>query len=654
MEYKPFDPRGHAFAVAFAFVVATGSVAMAGQPPSSRLSDQQRTVLVNRIATDEEAFHACFERAIDRSPINTSPAEHEIDSFVRYFEQATDLLRDRVSDRRSEAADAENVLRRASSIDVILRRNRLDAPAQEAWQALRSDLDDLARAYGIMWNWSPASQNILYRVDEKQVPQLLKGMLEKADGFDKSLDRAFDRSRLDDPRREDDIHESVNHFSQALERLRDRVEGRLSNALDVEEVLRRAVSIEGFMQRHQLSPQVEQNWRSLRGDLDALARAYDVAWDWGNPGYTPTLPGAGFHHWLTGTYQLENTQGDDPRQAAELAVRGAPADRRQLTYQSLLTRLQAPELIALERNDSNVSMASTRGRRVTVEADGRDHVERWSAERTVTTRATLQGERLVVATTGNRGRDFTVTFDPLEDGRTLQMTRTIDDDGLRQAVTVRSSYRRLSDDARWNIDAGGRRDLDLKIGSPADEAAVADGTRFVVVLDNALSTSTARENDLYTMTARSPSLYEGAVIEGFVSAVNDSSRLSGRTAITLNLRSIRLRNGNSYQFDGVIEDIRTPDGVTIRVDREGAADKPAKEVLQTVERGVIGATFGAVIDAVVAGGKGAAIGAVIGVGGGAASVIVEGRDRLDLQRGTQLTIMSGDPRNTPTNPAGQR
>jgi hypothetical protein len=45
---------------------------------------------------------------------------------------------------------------------------------------------------------------------------------------------------------------------------------------------------------------------------------------------------------------------------------------------------------------------------------------------------------------------------------------------------------------------------------------------------------------------------------------------------------------------------------------------------------------------------------VIGAGGGAGTVIVEGRDRLDLQRWTELTITSGDPRNQRTIPGVQR
>ena len=111
--------------------------------------------------------------------------------------------------------------------------------------------------------------------------------------------------------------------------------------------------------------------------------------------------------------------------------------------------------------------------------------------------------------------------------------------------------------------------------------------------------------------------------------------------MTLTFHSIRMRNGGTYPFDGVIENVRTPDGETIRVDNEGKVeDKDQTE--KTVQRGAIGAAIGAVIGAIAGGGKGAAIGAAIGAGGGAGTVIAEGRDQLDLQRGTKLTIISSD------------
>jgi len=42
-----------------------------------------------------------------------------------------------------------------------------------------------------------------------------------------------------------------------------------------------------------LSTQAERDWLSLRGDLDGLARAYNVAWNWDNPRYTSAGTEAG-------------------------------------------------------------------------------------------------------------------------------------------------------------------------------------------------------------------------------------------------------------------------------------------------------------------------------------------------------------------------
>lgn len=641
----------HVVGFAVALAVASAGLAMAGQQRPYRLSDQQLKELVNRIDTHRDTFNTSLKRAIDRSSINGSPAEDQIESSVRMFQQATDLLRDRVNDRQSDTADAENVLRRATSLDDFMMRNQLDASARNGWQALRLDMNELARAYGITWNWNAASQTTPARVDDKQVEQLLKQIGKKADTFDTGLDRAFDRSRIaDQGRAKNELRRSVKDFSQATDRLRDRVKGRQSNTLDAEDVLRRGVSIDAAMQRYQLTTRAERDWLSLRGDLDKLARAYNVAWTWSTPGYAPYTPAqpTGFQNRLTGTYQLENDRSDDPRRAADLAARDVPSSQRQRTYQRLLARLEAPELIAIERDENRVTMASTRGRRVTFEADGRNYKEPGSTDRTMNTRATFQGERLVVATTGNRASDFTATFDPTQNGRGLQMTRTIDDQGLRQPVTVRSSYRRLSDEAQWDVDTGGRRDP-YTDGSPrAGDFIVPNGTRFVASLDNDLSMTTAREGDLYTMTIRNHSQYEGAVVQGFVSSVAESGRL------TLGLRSIRLRNGSSSRFDGVIEEIRTPDGETVTVDREGTLDAEDSKTRKTVERGAIGAALGAVIGAVAGGGKGAAIGAAIGAGAGAGSVIVGGRDRLDLPRGTEVTITSGDSTYQRTIPAERR
>ena len=174
------------------------------------------------------------------------------------------------------------------------------------------------------------------------------------------------------------------------------------------------------------------------------------------------------------------------------------------------------------------------------------------------------------------------------------------------------------------------------------------GTRFVATLDNDLRTSDARQGDRWTMTAVSPSQYAGAVVQGYVSSVNATGRQAGSSDMTLFMENIRFRNGDASPFEGVIESIRTPSGDTIRVNRDGAIVAPGdgedSRTRQAVERGALGAVLGGLIGAVAGGGKGALIGAGVGAGVGAGTVIVQGRDRFDLQRGTELTFTSGDPR----------
>jgi hypothetical protein len=154
---------------------------------------------------------------------------------------------------------------------------------------------------------------------------------------------------------------------------------------------------------------------------------------------------------ITGTYQLESNRGDDPGRAAEQATRAMPSNQRKRAYQRLMNRLNAPETIAIDRNETRVTMASSRGERLTFEADGQVHTDQGYAERTVKTRATLYGDQLVVTTTGSRGNDFSVTFEPIDNGRTLRVTRRLFDDNLRQPLTIQSFYRRSSDEAQWDI-----------------------------------------------------------------------------------------------------------------------------------------------------------------------------------------------------------
>jgi outer membrane lipoprotein SlyB len=112
--------------------------------------------------------------------------------------------------------------------------------------------------------------------------------------------------------------------------------------------------------------------------------------------------------------------------------------------------------------------------------------------------------------------------------------------------------------------------------------------------------------------------------------------------MTLDFDSIRLRDGRSYQFAGLLDSAIARNGDSVRVDTEGAV-RDSSQTTQTQQRAAIGAAVGAIIGAIAGGGKGAAIGALLGGGAGAGSVYVQGRNDLELERGSQFIIRAGAP-----------
>jgi hypothetical protein len=354
---------------------------------------------------------------------------------------------------------------------------------------------------------------------------------------------------------------------------------------------------------------------------------------------------------LTGTYTLDVTRSDNLLRAAEQATAGMAAQEAERVRTALLRRLEAPERLAFEQRGRSVTIASTNAPQATIEADGRAQTETRPNGRVVNTTATLTGNTLVINSTGDRGSDFNVTFEPIEGGRRLRVIKSIFSERIPQGIEVRSVYNRTSDVAQWNIydhsraafggeRPGRERDAyDRRAGG----FFVPDGTVLVTTLNEDLTTKGAREGERFTLTVQSPSQYRNAVIEGYVVRSDRSGRVTGRPELTLDFQRMR-HSGRDYDFAGIIEAVRTPDGEDVRVDNEGSIKERSGQTERTVTRAGIGAALGAIIGAIAGGGSGAAIGAAVGAGAGAGTVLVQGRDDLDLRRGTELTIRSSAPR----------
>lgn len=593
-------------------------------------SDATIRDLVRRIQTRTDSLQRAVQNAADRNNYRVD----DISRLILDFENAANQLDRRIAARRARSSDVRTVLDRAGQIDNFFVNNRLGAGSQREWQLIRTDLEQLASFYSLDLPWGGGVGGG-YNLTDAQMRQLVNRLNARSTPFSRNLRRDLNRRNITDSNTVDEVRRQLTQFETALVQLRNRVNTRQSTSSDARTVLDRAAFLNSFVVARQLSNPTENNWNTLRPDLDRLASAFNIAWNWS------TVPGYGTSGDLTGTFRLNPSRGDDVRTAVNNATRNLSQAERQQVYDSLLRRLDPPQMLAIDRRGTSVTIASTRAPQINFVADGREQVEQTPQGRNVRVRASLSGDTLSITRTGERANDFTVTFDPSNDGRELLVTRTLYTDRLTQPVTVRTYYDRTSDVAQLNIYDTNREDSG--VGAVTGSFVVPDGTQLVAVLNNDLSTENIREGERFTMTVRSPGQYEGATIDGVVTNVDRGGRITGRSEMTLDFDSIRLRDGRSYSFAGILEAVRTPSGEVVRVDNEGAV-RESDQTSKTVTRTAIGTAVGAIIGAIAGGGKGAAIGAVIGAGAGAGSVYVQGRNDLELGVGTEVTLRATGPR----------
>jgi len=544
-----------------------------------RVTDRQVQNLITRIEQNTDTYRRSMDLALDRSRLNGSDTEEMLMSYITDFENATDRLRQKFDTRSSIASDVEEVLNRAAFINSFMQRNALNTASQRNWTSIRSDLNTLSSYYNVSWNWTnpvyTTPGNRPYRVADTNVQSLLTRIETRTDNFRRVVERSLDRRVLDNTRREDSIISFITEFENATDRLKQRFDARQSVSSDVEDVLMRANSIEAFMTNNRLNNNVQRQWGILKTDLNTLANYYSVAWDW-NRRYNPSNPsypinsGRGFDTELTGTYRLNLRQSDNVREVIDRELRTYSTTQSDRLRTNLERRLQSPEMIAIEKRSNQVTMASSNAPQISFSADGTVRTETSPNGRNISVKASTDIDSLNISYEGDRVRDFQVDFMPMSNGRQLKVTRRIYLENRSEMITVNSVYDKTSDIAQWSNVNTGDSTLSGNTGNVnVEDFYIPNGTRVTAVLNNMVSTKDSQDGDRFTMTVNSPSQYEGAVISGRILKTESSGRVTGRANISLDFDTIRLRNGQTYRFAGIIDGVTAANGDNVSVNNEG-------------------------------------------------------------------------------------
>jgi len=643
-------PKLYLVIITIGLFVSTAIVGEA-QVRAYRVTDRQIRTLLSRIETKTDTFRRQMDAALDRSRYNNSGAEDSINSYISDFENSTNSLSNNFNARTSASNDVYFVLQKASAIDRFVRSNRLNTTVQRQWTSLRTDLSTLATYYNVAWNWNsyptsnpnnPAFPNspLAYTVADNLIRTVITNLENNTDRFKRDLDTALDRSSLNNTRSEDTINGYVADFESATNTLRSNFNSRSSTDADVESVLSKGYIIDGFMRDYRLSTQAETQWRAIRQNLNTLAQYYSVSANWDSQ-----FPmGNQFDSGLDGTYRLNAGLSDDVNAIVQSVssryYTGTQSDRLQ---KNLQRRLASPEYLAIDKNGTSVTIASNLSPQATIQADGRPVTENLGNRQIRVTGSTSYNS-VSISYEGDRINDFFVSFTPLTDGR-LRVVRRVNLENRNETVTVSSVYDKVNGtpDFAWIADRNpGRNNQNRNNNTDNGAFYVPNGVRISGTLNEMISTRTVNDGERFTITVNSPSQYSGATIYGYISNPERSGRVSGRASMTLNFEQIRLRNGSTYQFRGIVEQVTNNNGERVSINNEGVV-RDSNQTKKTIARSGIGAAIGAIIGAVVGGGEGAAVGAAIGGGAGAGSVIAQGRDDLTLEIGSQIVISSSAP-----------
>lgn len=610
-----------------------------------RPNDNQIRNLLNRLETRTDTFRGQVDNRLDNSRWDNTRQENQIMDFVNAFENATDQLRRSFDDRRVTQAEIDAVLTNGWYIDSFMRRNSLAAAPERSWSLIRDDLDQLASLYRVNWNWNQTlppfpGGNVgggFYQPNETQVRNLLARLETRTNTFSAAIKGRFNNDRWDNTRRDEQIEPYVNAFESATDELRRSFNDRRVTQAELNQVLTYGSYLDNFMRQNQLANNVERQWTLIRTDLNQLANLYRIAWNWNQT--LPPFPGDQWgyeNNRLDGTYRLNVSMSDNVDSVITRTISNSSVRTRQ--SQNLIRRLTAPQTIAIDVNGNQVTMATDFGAPVTLTADGRAVTETNARGRTTRTTVSMTGNTLNIVTDGDRNQDFRVSFTAVG-GNRLRVTRSIYLENQNQLITATSVYDRTSNTASWPTVNPGRPGWNQPPVSGS--FYIPNGTRLTAVLRNRIATNVSQAGDRFTMEVTSPSQYSGAIINGRIAQADRSGRVSGRANLVMDFESIQY-NGRTYSFAGIIDSAREADGDVINVNNEGSV-RDGNQTTRTVTRAGIGAAIGALIGAITGGGDGAAIGAAIGAGAGAGSVLIQGRDNLQLEAGTEFSITATGP-----------
>lgn len=252
----------------------------------TRINNKNVEFIVKRLEANTDQFRGSLDDPEFINARNEDMRESLLEARVAAFELVTDRLLDRFEDNEVIPYDVEDVLSRALVIEQALQKAKISADARADWMRIRTNLDNLAKAYNVTWIWTLDANP--YWTNPKAVERIVDRLEARSDEFRISFDYALDTSRLDGTELEDKAIKLAEEFEEQIDRWEDLADNERLSQANVEGLLTRAATLDAFMRANNLMmSRAWRDWAQVKTNLDELAMMAKIDWKWQG---TPVVP----------------------------------------------------------------------------------------------------------------------------------------------------------------------------------------------------------------------------------------------------------------------------------------------------------------------------------------------------------------------------
>ncbi|MEP6947590.1 MAG: hypothetical protein ABJA02_16845, partial [Acidobacteriota bacterium] len=216
------QPKLYNLAAILTVLAAVFAASATAQTPRLRATTSQVRTVLNRINSETATFRQLMDSAVPNG-INGANREDRVLDLISDLDGSIQTMRSTVNSRRGVGIELTDLLDKAAAVDRFMSRNQSTTRNRSQWNVLKSDINTLARYYGVTATWGPTvpagqASTPVYTGTDYQLRSLITRLESRTNTFKRQMKISLNNSTVDNTNREDSINAYVRDFENATDR----------------------------------------------------------------------------------------------------------------------------------------------------------------------------------------------------------------------------------------------------------------------------------------------------------------------------------------------------------------------------------------------------------------------------------------------------